>query len=104
MFKSETHNRLNEIKYKQKQENEQLEEEIARLEQACNEKESNIKILDSDSAKQYEDVVRAIEAINSIKQKVHLFRFSCLLKNSFPTTSSIQTNFMIKSMPTTAAS
>ena len=56
--------------YKQKQEYEQLEEKIARLEQACQEKEDNIKILDSDTAKQYEDVVRAIEAINSIKHKV----------------------------------
>ena len=70
LVKSETHKRLNEVKYKQKQEYEQLEEKIARLEQACQEKEDNIKILDSDSAKQYEDVVRAIEAINSIKHKV----------------------------------
>ena len=70
LVKSETHKRLNEVKYKQKQEYEQLEEKIARLEQACQEKEDNIKILDSDTAKQYEDVVRAIEAINSIKHKV----------------------------------
>ena len=70
LVKSETHKRLNEVKYKQKQEYEQLEEKIARLEQVCQEKEDNIKILDSDTAKQYEDVVRAIEAINSIKHKV----------------------------------
>merc|ERR1712123_349927 len=66
---SETQSRLNEVKYKQKQECEQLEAEIARLKHACNERERNVKILDNHSAKQYENVVRAIEAINSIKEK-----------------------------------
>merc|ERR1712106_1105287 len=65
---SETQSRLNEVKYKQKQECEQLEAEIARLKHACNERERNVKILDNHSAKQYENVVRAIEAINSMKE------------------------------------
>ena len=47
-----------------------LDEKIAELEAACLEREDKIRILDADSLQQYEQIVTAIEAIGSIKQKV----------------------------------
>ena len=67
---SETLNRLNDIKYEQKQECDVLDEKIAELEAACLEREDRIRILDTESLHQYEQIVNAIEAIGAIKQKV----------------------------------
>ena len=47
-----------------------LDDKIAELEAACFEREDKIRILDTDSLLQYEQIVHAIEAIRAIKQKV----------------------------------
>ena len=82
MTLSDTKNELNEIKYEQKLEFDQLEREICLLEAKCIEKEQEIDFLETKSIRQYEQLVQAMESIKIIKEKVKVYLSAFVKQNS----------------------
>ena len=82
MTLSDTKNELDEIKYEQKLEFDQLEREIGLLEAKCIEREQEIDFLETKSIRQYEQLVQAMESIKIIKEKVKVYLYGFVKLNS----------------------
>ena len=63
---------MNDIKYEQQQESDELDRKIAEIEHACSKRENEIQHLETGSLQQSDQIVTAIEAIGSIVEKVIL--------------------------------